>query len=164
MCFDIHREVAERFAAEMGARLGLPITVVGEARSAVAGLDLVVTSGPILKHPQPAIEPGWLAPGAFASLVDFDSYWQGAALAEADRLATDDHAQFNYYRTQGCFQTTPNPYADLGELAAGLKPGRATAAERTIAINLGIALDDMATAIRLYHRAGQMGIGTRLPL
>ncbi|MCC7360573.1 MAG: hypothetical protein IT317_13925 [Anaerolineales bacterium] len=164
VCFDIHRDAAERYAAEMGARLNLPITVVGDVRSAVAGLDLVVTSGPILKHPQPAIEPGWFTPGAFASLVDFDSYWHGAALAEADRLATDDHAQFRFYRQAGYFQTTPDPYADLGELAAGLKPGRQSAAERTIAINLGLALDDMATAIRLYRRAEQLGVGTRLPL
>ena len=52
---------------------------------------------------------------------------------------------------------------DLGELAAGLKPGRTSAGERTIAINLGIALDDMATAIRIYQRAVQLGLGTRLP-
>ena len=132
-------------------------------REAVEGLDLVVTSGPILKHPLPAIEAGWLAAGAFASLVDFDSYWQGGALAEADKLATDDRAQMRYYREAGYFQVTPEPYADLGELAAGLKPGRASASERTIAINLGIALDDMATAIRIYQRAVQLGLGTRLP-
>ena len=162
-CFDIHHDVAERFATEMGARLGLPITVVGNVREAVAGLDLVVTSGPILKHPLPAIEAGWLAAGAFASLVDFDSYWHGAALAEADKLATDDQAQMRYYRESGYFQMTPEPYADLGELAAGLKPGRTSASERTIAINLGIALDDMATAIRIYQRAVQLGLGTRLP-
>lgn len=163
-CFDIHRAVAEKFAAEMGAQLRLPIAVVGSVREAVAGLDLVVTSGPILKHPTPAIEAGWLAAGAFASLVDFDSYWQGPALAEADRLATDDRAQMQYYRAAGYFQTTPEPDADLGELAAGLKPGRTTPHERTIAINLGIALDDMATAIRLYQRALAQGVGQRLPL
>ena len=163
-CYDVQPAVAERFAAEMGASLGLTIEVVRTPAEAVRGLDLVVTSGPILKHPQPAIEAGWLAPGAFASPVDFDSYWQGAALAEADKLATDDHAQMAYYRASGYFQTTPEPYADLGEIVAGLKPGRQTPQERTISLNLGIALDDMATAIRLYHRALEAGAGTRLPL
>lgn len=163
-CYDVVPEVAERFAAEMGAGLGLAITPVRTPAEAVRGLDLVVTSGPILKHPQPAIEAGWLAPGAFASPVDFDSYWQGAALAEADKLATDDHAQMRYYREAGYFGATPAPYADLGEIAAGKKPGRESRAERTISINLGIALDDMATAIRLYRRALETGTGTRLPL
>lgn len=163
-CYDVQPAVAERFAAEMGAALGLVVEVVPTPEEAVRGLDVVVTSGPILKHPQPAIEAGWLAPGAFASPVDFDSYWQGAALAEADKLATDDRAQMAYYRASGYFQSTPEPYADLGEIVAGLKPGRETAQERTISINLGIALDDMATAIRLYQRALEAGAGTRLPL
>ena len=42
----------------------------------VEAADLVVTSGPILKHPTPTIEAGWLPAGAFASAVDFDSYWR----------------------------------------------------------------------------------------
>lgn len=162
--YDVHPEIAERYAAEMQARLDIEVVAVSTPAEAVRGLDLVVTSGPILKHPQPAIEAGWLAPGAFASAVDFDSYWQGPALAEIDRLATDDHAQMRYYREAGYFQSTPEPYADLGELAAGLQPGRQSPAERTMAINLGLALDDMATAIRIYHRARERGLGTRLPL
>jgi ornithine cyclodeaminase/alanine dehydrogenase len=163
-CYDLHPEVAETFAHEMRAALGLEIKVVSAPADAVRGLDLVVTSGPILKHPRPAIEAGWLAPGAFASPVDFDAYWQGGALRQIDKLATDDHAQMRYYREGGYFQATPEPYADLGELAAGLKPGRESASERTMSINLGIALDDMATAIRIYQRARALGLGMELPL
>jgi hypothetical protein len=48
-------------------------------------LDLVVTSGPILKNPDPVIEAGWLNEGSFACPVDFDSYWQGDALRQADK-------------------------------------------------------------------------------
>jgi len=131
---------------------------------AVVDLDLVVTSGPILKHPQPVIEADWLAPGAFASPVDFDSYWQGPALQQADKLATDDLAQMDYYRSEGYFGETPQPYADLGEIVAGRKPGRERDDERTISVNLGIALEDMATAIRIYRRAVETGAGTQLPL
>lgn len=156
--YDVNPEVAARFAADTGA------TVVGSVREAVEGMDLVVTSGPILKHPTPAIEAGWLKPGAFASPVDFDSYWTPAALAEADKLATDDYGQMEYYRGEGYFKGTPKPYADLGEIAAGKKPGRESDSERTIAINLGLALDDMAVAIHIYRKAVEKGIGTRLPL
>jgi len=162
--YDARPEIAERYAREMGKMLGVEIEPVSEPARAVKGLDMVVTSGPILKHPSPTIEPGWLARGAFASPVDFDSYWQGEALREADKLATDDLRQMGYYREAGYFQSTPEPYADLGEIVAGLKPGRESDDERTISINLGLALDDMATAIVVYQRARKMGIGTQLPL
>jgi ornithine cyclodeaminase/alanine dehydrogenase-like protein (mu-crystallin family) len=162
--YDVDREAAGRFADEMTARFGLDVDVVEEPRAAVYGLDLVVTSGPILKHPIPTIEPGWLAPGAFACPVDFDSYWTGEALHEADSLATDDGGQLEYYRTVGYFQSTPAPYADLGEIVAGLRPGRTTDVARIICINLGLALEDMATARLIYDGALARGIGIDLPL
>lgn len=162
--YDLRRDVQQRFVAEMGNRLGIEVIGVDAPHAAVAAADVIVTSGPILKRPTPTIEAGWVAPGAFASAVDFDSYWSGAALAEFDRIATDDHAQFAYYRTLGYFEQTPTPDADLGELAIGRKPGRASRDERTLAINLGLALDDMAVAPEVYRRALERGIGTWLPL
>ena len=162
--YDLSFDIARRYAREMEARLGVAVEPVRRLAGAVKGRDIVVTSGPILKHPAPPIEPGWLAPGAFASLVDFDSSWQGAALREADKLATDDLAQMRYYRGEGYFRDTPEPYADLGELVAGAKPGRERAAERTMAVNLGLALEDMATGSRIYREALARGLGSRLPL
>ena len=162
--YDIVPEVQQQYIEEMSAKLGLEIVGVDNPKQAVVESDLVVTSGPILEHPEPAIEQGWLQPGAFASAVDFDSYWQPAAMAQMDKLCTDDHGQFFYYRSVGYFQSTPDPYADLGELAAGLKPGRENENERTLAINLGLAIDDMAVAPEIFRRAKERGIGTWLPL
>lgn len=162
--YDLHPDVAQRYAREVGDQLHLDIEPVKTLSEAVRDLDIVVTSGPILKDPKPSIEAGWLAPGSFASLVDFDSYWQGAALEEMDKLATDDLAQMNHYRDEGYFRETPEAYADLGEIAAGRKPGRESEDERTASINLGLALDDMATAIRVYQRARTRGIGLELQL
>jgi ornithine cyclodeaminase/alanine dehydrogenase len=162
--YDIVFDRAQRYAREMSQRLGLDIEPVRTLPEAVRGLDLVVTSGPILRHPRPPIEPGWLAPGAFAALLDFDSSWQGAALREADKLATDDRTQMRYYRDEGYFRETPEPYADLGEIVAGIKPGRERDDERTMTINLGLALEDMAAAILVYRRAKAMQVGTELPL
>jgi ornithine cyclodeaminase/alanine dehydrogenase len=162
--FDIYPEIAQRYAKEMKEIAQADIEVVKNPKEAVAGLDLVVTSGPILKNPSPVIEAGWLAEGSFASPVDFDSYWKGEALKQADKLATDDIDQMGYYRKVGYFKNTPQPYADLGEIVSGKKPGRERAEERTISINLGIALDDMATAILIYKKALEQGIGTNLSL
>jgi ornithine cyclodeaminase/alanine dehydrogenase-like protein (mu-crystallin family) len=162
--YDIFTSVQERFIADMKARFNFEIISVKEPKQAVVDSDLVVTSGPILKHPTSTIEKDWLRPGAYGSAVDFDSYWSGAALAQMDRISTDDHAQFQYYKSIGYFQQTPAPYADLGELVAGLKSGRSDDKERTLAINLGLAMDDMAVAPEIYRRAKEKGLGTWLPL
>lgn len=162
--YDLSADVAARFARDMGAALGLEIEVVDSTERAVRGADLVVTSGPIRKAPSPVIAAGWLARGAFACPLDFDSMWTGAALREADRLVTDDLAQLAHYRAEGYFGDTPAVDVDLGHLAAGLAPGRRAPEERTIALNLGLGLEDMATAIRIQARARERGIGRMLPL
>ncbi len=162
--YDIFPDVAEKYASEMQNKLNLPIEAVATAEVAVRDMDIVVTSGPILKSPSPTIPADWLKQGGFASPVDFDSYWQGSALAQVDKIATDDRTQMEYYRQEGYFKSTPQPYADLGEIIAGNMPGRDSEEERTMSINLGLALDDMATSILIYKRALEMGIGEKLPL
>jgi len=162
--YDIRRDVQDRFVDDVRATCRVDVVGVEHAKDAVVSSDIVVTSGPILKHPTPTIEAGWLQPGGFASAVDFDSYWTGAALSEFERVTTDDHAQFRYYKAAGYFRQTPDPCADLGEIVAGIRPGRERPDERTLAVNLGLALDDMAVAPEIYRRAREQGRGTWLPL
>jgi len=164
LAYDVDSDVQQRYVEEMSEQFGLEVVPVREPREAVAGCDIVVTAGPILKTPHATIEPGWFEVGGFASLVDFDSYWHPHALREADKFCTDDVPQLEHYREVGYFQDIPPIHADLGELVTGRKPGRETDAERTIACNLGLALDDMATAPLIYRRALEKGIGTWLPL
>ena len=162
--YDIDEAVARAYAEEMGERMGVEVRPVGTVAEAVRGMDIVVTSGPILLDPDPAIPPGWLAPGAFACPLDFDSYWQGDAFREADLLTTDDTAQFAWYqRRSGYFRDTPTPAADLGDVVAG-KVGRRGERDRIIAIHLGLALEDMSTAKLVYDRARAAGIGVELEM
>ena len=115
---------------------------------------MVVTAGPILRDfGTHTIQRSWLREGAFASLVDFDSYWHPAALREADKFCTDDVPQLYHYRDLGYFQDIPAIHADLGELVTGRKAGREKPEERTIACNLGLAPDDIAVAPLIYERA-----------
>ncbi len=162
--YDIRPEVARRYAEEMTERLGVEVVVVDGPEAAVRELDLVVTSGPILKHPTPIIPAGWMAPGSFASPVDFDSYWTPEALAELDVLVTDDRAQMAYYRSVGYFGKTPEPAADLGEIVTGAGRRRRSDDERTMSMNLGLAIEDVATARILYQRAVAQDVGVELPL
>lgn len=162
--YDIVREVQQRYVEEMSKTLGIEIVGVTAPRDAVVASDIVVTSGPILKDPHPTIGADWLQPGAFASAVDYDSYWTAGALAQLDKIATDDHAQFAFHKQMGYFTHVPTPYASLDEIVVGRRPGRERDEERTMAMNLGLAMDDMAVAPEIYRRAVERAIGTWLEL
>jgi len=165
LCYDIVPAALERYVDEMRSRYPhLDVLPVASPREAVAASDIVVTAGPIRKHPQPAIEAAWFRAGALALPVDFDSYWQPAALQAADRFYVDDTAQFAYYGSIGYFAGAPAVTGDLGELVTGQVPARLNDQERLVAMNLGLALDDMATARVIYDRALTGGIGRLLPL
>jgi len=162
--YDVVPEAAARYAADMTTALEVEVVTVTAPRDAVVAAEMVVTAGPLLKHPTPVIGADWLQPGAFASAVDFDSYWKPDALSQIDKLATDDLPQFDYYRKVGYFQRTPAPYASLDEIVVGRRPGRETEDERTMAMNLGLAIEDMAVAPEIYRRAVERGLGTWLAL
>lgn len=164
VAYDVSPDAAQNYAREMRERLGVDVTIAKQPRDAVDGLDLVVTAGPILRKPHATIKAGWLAEGAFASLVDFDSYWDGAAMREASKFCTDDVPQLEHYRSIGYFQNIPPIYATVGELVAGKKRGRENARERTMTANLGLAMDDMATAPLVFKRAVERGMGVWLEL
>ncbi|MCI0476154.1 MAG: hypothetical protein L0Y55_07900 [Anaerolineales bacterium] len=164
VAYDVLPDAADRYARETRERFGLDVTIAKEPRDAVDGLDLVVTAGPILHQPHATIKAGWLKEGAFASLVDFNSYWDGAAMRETSKFCTDDVPQLEHYRSIGYFQNIPPIYASVGELVAGKKRGRENARERTMTCNLGLAMDDMATAPIVYTRAVERKIGTWLEL
>ncbi len=164
--YDIHPERVERYIEEMRGRLpGLTLVAARDARAAVEGADIVVTAGPIRARPEPTIEAAWFSEGALGVPLDYDSYWKPEALCRADRFYTDDTAQLLHTRADGVyFKSIPDVYADLGKVVAGLKDGRRDDRERLVCMNLGLALEDMATAPLVLERARARGLGTRLPL
>ena len=164
MAYDVNEKALHLYAEEIGTRFGLEVVPVKTPRDAVRGCDIVITAGPILKKPHATIKAGWLEEGAFASLVDFDSYWHPEAMQEAAKFCTDDTSQLRYYQSAGYFQGIPPVHADLGELVSGKKKGRETRVERTMTANLGLAIDDMAVAPLIYEKALEKGIGTLLSL
>ncbi len=164
IAYDILSAASERFAAEMRDLHGIEVVVGRTPEEAVRGCDIVVTAGPLLKVPHATIRPGWLEPGAFASLVDYDSYWSREALREVDKFCTDDIPQLDYYRGIGYFMDIPPVYSEIADLVAGRKAGRESESERTMTCNLGLALEDMTVAPLVYRRAQEKDIGTWLDL
>jgi len=164
MAYDVSPEVLNRYTSDIKNRFNIETIPVKIPKEAVTGCDIIVTAGPIFKKPHATIQAGWMDKGAFASLVDFDSYWHPDAISESDKFCTDDTTQMLHYKTVGYFQNIPVLHADLGELAIGTKPGRETDNERTMTANLGLAIDDMAVAPLIFKRAVEKGIGVWLPL
>ncbi len=165
LAFDKEPEQARRLVHYAQETLGLKADVVTDPRKAVTGCDIVVTSGPILRKPHETIQSGWMDEGAFASLVDFDSFWSRDALQQADKWTTDHLGQYRHYKDEmGYFQGCPEVYAELGELVTRKKKGRESPVERTFAVNLGVALEDLAVAPMIYGQALEKKIGIWLPL
>jgi ornithine cyclodeaminase/alanine dehydrogenase-like protein (mu-crystallin family) len=162
--YDLNPSTTQAFCADAARQGTIEAVPCANPQEACQGADIIVTSGPILKHPSPVIEKGWLKEGAFLSPVDFDSYLKPEVFAAASRLFTDDLAQQKYYKDVGYFQNLREPDGDLGELVTGKKKGRTNAQELTISVNLGLALEDMATAVLVYRAAKEKGLGQTLPL
>jgi ornithine cyclodeaminase/alanine dehydrogenase len=162
--YDVRRDAAERFLADAPALAGaVRVTAVRSAEEAVAGANIVVTAGPILHEPQPVIRREWLKEGVLGLPIDFDSMWGGADL-DVGTYFVDDLAQYRHYQGQGYFRAAPEPRGDLGDLVVSRVPGRQSAAQRIVSMNLGVAICDMATASLIYERAVQGQVGTILDL
>jgi ornithine cyclodeaminase/alanine dehydrogenase-like protein (mu-crystallin family) len=166
-CYDVLPTAITAFIAEMGAAFpALRFTACESAATAVKAADVAVTAIPIVTRPAPELDAGDLREGALAVSLDYDSAWTSAAMRACDKFCADDVPQLLATRDHGVyFGGIPDAiYADLGELAAGQKPGREHAAERIFSMNMGIAVDDMVTARAVYGLARERGAGTRLPL
>lgn len=166
-CYDRIREASDTFAQEMAQHLpGLRFVRCESACEAVKLADVAVSAIPIVFSPEPDLQAGMLMQGGLAVALDYDSVWSSDAMRECDKFCSDDVDQLLATKAQGhYFAGIPDVlYADLGELAAQLKPGRESDDERIFAMNMGTAVDDVVIAQAVYERAVRTGVGSRLPL
>jgi ornithine cyclodeaminase/alanine dehydrogenase-like protein (mu-crystallin family) len=131
-----------------------------DPRDAVAEMDIVVTSTPVVPRTEPLLDAAWLEPGSFASLVDLGFSWVSDTLTELDRVVTDDQAQAG---TEGLAYKEPYD-GEVADLVAGRLAARQSAEERTALIFAGLGLADVAVAGAVYKKALSAGVGQTLPL
>ncbi len=162
--FDISQETSLRYETEMGERFGMDITIADDPREAVEGADIIVTAGPFLQDPQPVIPYDWIRPGALVCPLDLDSYIQPEVFTRSDFLCTDDLNQFNHFKANGLFSTCPGHLAELCDVVTGAVTGRENDSQVITAINIGIALEDMAVAPMIYEKAIKKDVGLWLDL
>jgi ornithine cyclodeaminase/alanine dehydrogenase-like protein (mu-crystallin family) len=163
VAFDINPQAANAFAREVEA-VGLRARIVTTPRAAVDATDVVVTAGPIEPHLPRTIDADWLHRGLLGITLDYDCYWKSAAFTRADRLLTDDFDQVEHIKEYGYFVGCPQPHAELGAVAAGIAPRRQNDSEIIITMNMGVAVEDVATAKEVFELARERSIGVNLPL
>ena len=162
--YDIVQEAAERYRDEMSARHGVEVTLCSGPRAAFDGAELVLTCGPITPEGPRVAEVAWLAAGTTAVTIDYDSYWKLGELSRIDQLFTDDVPQLEHTKPYGYFASVPPRVREIAPVIAGSEPGRGSPAERIVCINMGIAPEDVATALPIYRLAREKGIGIELPV
>ncbi len=152
-------KTAEAFAAEVRDQ-GLAAEAVTDPRAAVSGMDIVVTTTPVVPRAEPFLDAAWLGRGSFASLVDLGLSWISDSLSRLDRVVTDDQAQAG---TEGLAYKKPYD-GEVADLVVGRIDGRRSRDERTALVFAGLGLADVAVAAVVYQRAAAAGIGRRLAL
>jgi ornithine cyclodeaminase/alanine dehydrogenase-like protein (mu-crystallin family) len=161
--FDINRKAAEKYQDELFQKVGAEIIICEDVESVAKGSDIVITATQRLERP--LIKNDWFDKGCLGFGLEASRAWHGDAILCADKFITDDWEQTKYFREQGAFPDgLPTLYAELGRIVCGEKPGRENAEERILAINIGLALEDIIVASRVYEIAREKGLYKKLTL
>lgn len=163
-------ERAQAFAREMERRFRLPMEVAGGAYRAIEGSELLVTT---TTARQPLVREDWVFKGTHITAVGADAPGKhevfAHVLGKADKVVADQLDQclrFGeiHHAVEGGFLKPEGVYAELGELAAGLKPGREREDEITVADLTGVGVQDAAVANFVVAEAIRQGRGQLMAL
>ncbi len=144
-------EAARAFAAELVAT-GIEARASSDAREAVAGQDLVVTTVPNgLEHP--FLDPAWLDPGTFVAAVDLGRSWLRSGWPTSICLVTDEREQARELGREGQLVSAGPFMADLADVAAGRAASPPDDDARTLFAFSGHGVADLAGAILIYEAA-----------
>ncbi|MBY5778524.1 ectoine utilization protein EutC [Rhizobium leguminosarum] len=157
---------AQSVAAELAAKLSFPVTATPDARHAVTGADLIVTTTP---SETPIIEAGWLEPGQHLTAMGSDAEHKneidpaaiaGAGLYVADSLKQTRRLGELHHAIDAGLVAADAVFAELGQIVAGRTPGRMRSDQITIADLTGTGIQDTAIATLAFARAGAANAGT----
>jgi ornithine cyclodeaminase/alanine dehydrogenase-like protein (mu-crystallin family) len=163
------RSHAERLAGETGS--GVPVEVADSAESAVRGAEVVVTA---TNSREPVLRREWLEPGTHLNAVgasaptsrELDAATVAACslFADSRESVVNEAGEYQLAVHEGLIAGPEHIRAELGEVVAGLHPGRTDPGELTVFRSLGLAIEDMAAAERAVANARGRGLGTEVEL
>ena len=159
-------ENAKKFANELRDRCAFTIEPVENVESAVREAELIVTA---TTASEPILKREWISPGAHLNVVgssiptarEIDSATMAAATLFVDRRESTINEGGDYLFALRDGAIGPDHIrAEIGEVLVGNKPGRTSPNEITVFKSLGLAIEDLASADYLYHKARKRKAGT----
>jgi len=163
---------ARALADELAQELGLPVRAADSWEAACAGADVVCAT---TAASEPVVRRAWLAPGAHVTSVGFnppgrevdDATVAGARVVVESRAAAlapppAGSTDLVVPLEKGLLDAAA--VAEVGELVAGTRPGRAAADELTLYKSVGVAVQDAAAAALVLDAARARGAGREVEL
>jgi alanine dehydrogenase len=165
-----HEEHRRRFAAEMAPLCRTEIEPVPRPEMAAEDKDIIITA---TTSREPVLNGHWIAEGThlnvvgsnFLSKAEIDT----VAVSRCSSIVVDskEQARLEAGDFVQALEEGSIHWADvheLGQVIVGRYTGRAHPQDVTLFKSLGIALEDVAVAARVYARAKEEGVGRLLEL
>lgn len=161
-------ESRDAFAAKLSADLGKPVIATSDWQSAVVGADIVVEASRLVE-PTPMLLTTWIKPGAFVVPYGTMSAVELSLTEIMSKLVVDDWGQCKggkfgslraHVETGRLSEATL--HAEMGQIVAGLKPGREREDETILFWHRGLSLSDIALGYAMLKKAERLGVGQRL--
>jgi ornithine cyclodeaminase len=164
---------AEALAREVGPRHGGRVRVVSGFDEALRGADVVCAT---TASDEPVVRREWLSPGVHVNSVGWHVYGRevdAATVAEARVVVESRSAALAPSPAGSNDLTAPlrdglvRPdfvHAEIGELVAGLRPGRTDANQITLYKSVGVAAQDAAAAGLMLALARRSGLGEEIAI
>jgi len=156
------------FAERLTQDLGKPVVAMQDWRACVEGADIVVEASR-LTEPTPMLRTDWIKPGAFVVPYGTMSAVELSLTDVMSKLVVDDWGQckggkFGSLRAhvEAGKLSEATLHAELGQIVAGLKPGRESEDETNLFWHRGLSLSDIALGHAMLEKANRLGIGQRL--
>ena len=168
--YDLSPERAAAYAAEMSQRLSLPVRVAATPTEAVRQADVICTattsSSPVFQDRN--VQPGTHinAVGAYTPQMQEippETVLRAKVVIDHHESSMAEAGDLLIPLGQG-LMTKDHIYAELGEIAAGTKPGRTSPEEVTLFKSVGVAVQDVASASAVLAEAQRLGLGTEAAL
>jgi len=162
-------ESRDAFGARLERDLGKPVRVVDTWRDCLEGADIMVEASR-LPEPKALFLTEWVKPGAFVVPYGTMSAVEFSLTDVMDKIVVDDWGQCAPGRPFGSLRrhvdegklTPATLHAEMGQVVAGLKPGRESDAETNLFWHRGLSTSDIALGWALLQKAAREGIGQQL--
>lgn len=161
-------ESRKGFAERLSRDLGKPVIATEDWQGCVVGADIVVEASR-LNEPQPMLRTEWIKPGALVVPYGTMSAVELSLTDIMSKVVVDDWGQckggkFGSLRAhvETGRLTEQTLHAELGQIVAGLRPGREREDETILFWHRGLSLSDIALGHAMLEKGARLSVGQRL--